>query len=143
MKNITIILLLIPFWSNCVITAQIELSESYAFAPDKTKHLIVGSGTSIVVYSLVYHKTKNEGLAFRAGWMSSAFAGLGKEVIDMTQGKEMSLSDMSYTIAGGLASSSLMYGITKWRQKRQKKKLEQLKKRLELDGNWPLIEKNL
>ena len=105
MKKLIIILLLIPF----SLTAQIELSESYAFKQDKAKHLIVGSGMSIMTYSLVYHKTKDEGLAFRAGWMSSAFAGLGKEVIDMTQGKEMSLADMSYTIAGGLISSGWMY----------------------------------
>ena len=118
MKKLIIILLLIPF----CLTAQIQLSESYAFAPDKAKHLIVGSGTSVVVYSLVYHKTKNEGLAFRAGWMSSAFAGLGKEVIDMAQGKEMSLADFSYTLTGGLISSGLMYAGTKIIKKRKQRK---------------------
>lgn len=118
MKKLITILIFIPFWAN----AQIELSESYAFKQDKAYHVLAGTGISAGTYLLVYHKTKDEGLAFRAAWMSSAFAAIGKEGFDMMNGKQISLADMSYTIAGGLITSGLMYVGTKIIKKRKQRK---------------------
>ena len=113
-----IILFLIPFWTN----AQIELSESYAFKQDKVYHILAGTGISAGTFILVNRKTNDIDLAFRAAWMSSAFAALGKEVYDCSQGKEISLADMSYTIGSGLLTAYAFKIITKRRQKKRMKK---------------------
>ncbi len=102
--------------------AQIELSEDWSFKPDKGKHMVGGSVVSAATFSIVYHKTKDTNLAFRAGWMSSAFAAIGKEGFDFMEGKEVSLADMGYTIIGGVFSSSVMYFITKGIEKRKQNK---------------------
>jgi hypothetical protein len=117
-KRIITILLLTPFWAN----AQIELSESYAFKQDKVYHVLAGTGISVGTFIFVNNKTNDIDLAFRAAWMSSAFAALGKEIYDCSQGKEVSLADMSYTIASGLLTAYAFKIITKHRRKKKIKK---------------------
>lgn len=101
MKKLITILFLFSF----SLQAQIQLSENYSFKPDKGLHAIGGAATSLTLFSVVYHKTNDPNLAFRAGWMSSAFVAMGKEGFDFMSGKEISLADMTYTIASGILTS--------------------------------------
>ena len=118
MKNLIIILFLIPFSLN----AQIELSEDYSFKPDKQKHAFYGAVFSGTVFTIVYSKTKDESLAMRAGWMSACMAGLTKEMFDGMQGKEVSLSDLLYTTLSGVAVGYIAKVIVKVKNKRTQSK---------------------
>ncbi len=120
MKKLITILFLFAFTIN----AQIQLSEDYSFKQDKAYHVLAGTGISAGTFILVNRKTNDIDLAFRAAWMSSAFAALGKEIIDCSQGKELSLSDMSYTIGSGLLTACAFKIITKHRKKKRALKFE-------------------
>ncbi len=117
MKKLILLLFLIPFWANA------QMSESYAFKQDKAYHVLAGTGISAGTFILVNKKTNDIDLAFRAAWMSTAFAALGKEMYDGVNGKQISLADMSYTIGSGILTAYLMKGITKIRDNRKRKKL--------------------
>ncbi len=119
MKKLIIILLLIPFTLNA------QMSESYAFKQDKQLHTIVGIGSSALVFSLVNRKTNDIDLSFRAAWMSSAFLALGKEMYDCSQGREVSLSDMTYTIGSGLLTAYVFKCVKKHRRKKKLKRLNE------------------
>lgn len=129
MKKLITIFIFIPFWVN----AQIELSESYAFKQDKVYHVLVGTGISAGTFILVNHKTNDIDLAFRAAWMSSAFAALGKEVCDGMNGKQISLADMSYTIGSGLLTAYAFKIIAK---RRNKKRIEKFNDFWDLDNEF-------
>ncbi len=120
MKKVITILFLFAFIAN----AQIQLSEDYSFKQDKAYHVLAGTGISAGTFILVNHKTNDVDLAFRAAWMSSAFAALGKEMYDGVNGKQISLADMSYTIASGLLTAFTMRIITKHRHKKRVLKFE-------------------
>ena len=115
MKKLIFILLLIPICLN----AQIQLSEDFSFKQDKVYHVLAGSGISAGTFILVNHKTNDIDLAFRAAWMSSAFAALGKEIYDGMNGKEISFADMSYTIASGILTAYAFKIITKRKRKKR------------------------
>ena len=119
LKNLITILILIPFWAN----AQIQFSENFSFKKDKVYHVLAGSGISAGTFILVNRKTNDIDLAFRAAWMSSAFAALGKEIYDGLNGKEISFADMSYTIASGILTAYAFKVITKRRKRKKLKKL--------------------
>ena len=118
MKKLITIFFMFAFWAN----AQIQLSEDYSFKKDKAYHVLAGTGISSGTFILFHNKTNDIDLSFRAAWMSSAFASLGKEIYDCSQGKELSLSDMSYTIASGLLTAYAFKIITKRREKKRIKK---------------------
>ena len=122
MKKLLTILFLFSFWVN----AQIQLNESYAFKPDKAKHAIISSVMSATIYPLVYHKTKDEGLAFRAAIILPVFPIIAKEAFDGFTGGEISLSDISYGLTSSLITSTTIYGLKKWRKKIKQKKIKKL-----------------
>lgn len=121
-KLITILLIFIAIYCN----AQIELSESYAPRKDKLLHAGVGVAEGAVVYSLVYSKTNDARGAFRVSLIGINFLALGKEVIDMSMGKPMSLADILYANIGCLIGSGITYLTIKGIEKRKQKKLNKL-----------------
>jgi len=122
MKKLITILFLIPFLAN----AQIELSEDYSFTKDKKLHTYIASGGSALVYTGVYVKTKDAGLAFRAGIIIPAFPIIIWEGVRMFSGKEISLGDMGYGLGSAFVTSGLMYIGTKLLEKRKQKKMDKL-----------------
>ena len=118
MKIVIIIFLFI----STLLDAQVELVEDYSFKKDKIYHTSLGAGISSGMFFWVNNKTNDVDLAFRAAWMSSAFAGLSKEIYDVVGGKEMSIADMSYTTLSGLGTAYIMKRITIRRNKKRAKR---------------------
>lgn len=116
MKKLITILFLIPF----CLTAQ----EYWQFKTDKKLHALSGVVISIPSYYLMYNATNDHEVSRNAAWMFPAFAALGKEVFDGMQGKEISFSDMSYTIGSALITSFVITRIRKRRQKKWDKRFE-------------------
>ena len=69
--------------------------------------------------------TTNYKTARRGAWMAACTGSLLWEIKGMAAGKPMSLSDMTYTTASGIATAWLMYGVTYWQFKRKVNKYKQ------------------
>ncbi len=119
-KKLITILFLFAFTIN----AQIELSEDWSFKTDKKLHAISGVVIAIPSYYLMQNAGYDYKICRNAAWMFPTFATLGKEFMDGMQGKEISLSDMSYTICSALITTFVITRIYKRRQKKLRKRFD-------------------
>lgn len=108
MKNLIIILFLIPFWANCVITAQIDFSE-----PDKQAHLAVGFISSGIINIECYQLIKDtdlkpfwsKAISFGVGAGGGILLGHLKEKYDQKHGGVYNKKDFKATLIGAISGS--------------------------------------
>ena len=105
-----------------LVSAQIELSEDYSFKIDKQYHAIAGTLITGTTFSLVYKKTNDIKFATRSSIFAGVGAGFLKEFYDGVSGKEIMISDFTYTSVSSIVTALIMQEITKYRQKKKRKK---------------------
>lgn len=120
MKELVIILLLIPFTLNA--------QENWQFKADNRLHFGAGVGIAVVSLPLLYLNTNDlEGSTNAAFWISTGCGG-AKELLDLLKylktgkGLGASESDFVYTFAGSIAGALLTKFVIMIIQKAKKKK---------------------
>lgn len=98
--------------------------ENWEFKTDKRIHFGAGVVIAIPSYYLIYNVTNDHEISRNAAWIIPVFAAIGKEGFDWTRGKEISLADFSYTLAGAIVTTFIITRIQKWKQKKWRKKFE-------------------
>ena len=120
MKKFITILFMFSFLANAQRTLQ--PTESYAFTTDKQLHTLVGGVSSAGMFLFASSKGADEEEALIASCVFPSLLGLGKEWMD---GYNFSLADWAYTSGSGIIVGFTMYGLKKWKNKRQAKKIKQ------------------
>lgn len=137
MKKLTIVLFLLLF--NLSGNAQIEWTDDYSFTKDKKWHTGVSAVESVGIFTVTYCKTKDEDVAFMAGFIIPSITGIAWEGLWFMTGKEISLSDMTYNTISALGTSTLMYcGIKLGKRIKRKIRMRRIYKEIEYDLSYEI-----
>ena len=119
-KKLITILFMFSFVLNAQTIRTFQSQESFAFTPDKEKHVYIASGITAGIYIGAYLKTKNTEAALGYAIGIPFVLCLGKEVAD----RHFNIADLGYGLGSVAVTVLISHGITKWIEKREAKKIK-------------------
>jgi uncharacterized protein YfiM (DUF2279 family) len=80
------------------------------FGVDKVKHFLVSAFVQSATFSAARAAKVPRSNAHALAGVSTAVAGIGREVHDRRRGRVFSVKDLAWDAAGGVAAAALMHG---------------------------------